>query len=413
MDFLATSAEVLSSLLGAAGQLTLKEWLEKPETHRLRVKMASMSLDSIVVSPPSTFVWNVLLDVSHNLLITIDKAEYYFGQHEWLTQLKSPLPSTGNAQIVGPLIESIREQVYAGLVLSQRRTALDSTRLYAFPFCSVIHGSIAEDCDDGRSLEKLTQCVAMDYNRLLSNLQGDWLSGKSVDLACSTFDVESGVDAAFATWSNDDYGPLIADLLAGKSVVVHADVVDSLSGTFAVKFNVVSLKFWIGDGYKHEALAAALQDFKLQLTHTGVSYFMCGDQVSTFSHRVVTVESSFRQHDNGEPVLANDMYTTLREGAAVLSPYTTWIAKLQPMPRRGKPVDYSVLQRFAKEVNLSLVGYGSYLESSSSCGECRHSRSLTKQFSMPGRTQKNRRLNLPASSAAKSVARSCPWRPLA
>ncbi|XP_026289337.2 uncharacterized protein LOC113214242 [Frankliniella occidentalis] len=423
LELLTSTEELLKSMrkAGSSGGLGLRAWLVSPAMLDFRSKLVIMTPEHFEAAQSGSYLASILSDICQNVIGAMDKSEYYIGQINIISQLTPPLPSTGDSPEISPYIVPARTTVYKNMVLSNHRTVRRGMQLYAYPFCSVISESLAESCEAGRTLEELVRCASDDFTRLRAAIKQDssTSSRSGAGLSCATFDVAHNRDTSFTTWTNAEYGSQIRDLLAGKRVLLNADVATSLEDTFAVKFNAVSLKFWHGNYSKHQELHKALeQGFRLHLTHMGNSYFKCGSDVVTFPHRLVTLLASFSVHANGEPEFASEDYLKFQRGDAFLSPYATWAAQLLPVTARGSPaINFSTLKAYADDVSMSLVGYGTSVSSASHCQECDWPDFHVAAKRLPVRVipkiKHPLRPSIPSDMKLKASSRHCPWRPLA
>jgi hypothetical protein len=160
----------------------------------------------------------------------------------------------------------------------------------------------------------------------------------------------------FYVWDNNRYKSTIPDLLAGKEVVVKANILNGVRKN-AVKFNRIAISF--KSVYKgiQEELDKLLVHFHVKLTHHGNSHYKCGNNFYVIRGDNQTIEYSREKREDGQPMDHNSVYTKLRNGDILLSPYAMWSVRLVNITN----VNFPELQTFGNFVDLELVGQGQYV----------------------------------------------------
>jgi hypothetical protein len=160
----------------------------------------------------------------------------------------------------------------------------------------------------------------------------------------------------FYTWQNNRYQDAILDLLAGKEVVLKADVLNGVKGN-AVKFNTIEIHFKSANKTIQEEANAMLSYFHVRLTHHGNSYYRCGTNFYVIRGDNQTIEYSGEKKHNGEPVDYNFVYRKLKDGDLLLSPYAMWSIRLVNVTH----VNFQEVEKFGQHVDLELAGRGQYV----------------------------------------------------
>jgi hypothetical protein len=160
----------------------------------------------------------------------------------------------------------------------------------------------------------------------------------------------------FYTWQNNRYQEAILDLLAGKEVVLKADVLNGVKRN-AVKFNTIEIHFKSANKKIQEEANAVLSYFHVRLTHHGNSYYRCGTNFYVITGDNQTIEYSGEKKQNGEPVDYNFVYRKLKDGDLMLSPYAMWSIRLVNVTH----VNFPELHKFGQHVDLELAGRGQYV----------------------------------------------------
>jgi hypothetical protein len=157
-------------------------------------------------------------------------------------------------------------------------------------------------------------------------------------------------------WDNKRYKMAIMDLLAGKEVVLKADILKGVKNN-AVKFNVIEIKFKAARTEIQRQLDKLLVTFHVKLTHHGNSHYKCGNSFYVIRGDNQTIEYSIEKIGDGQPVDHNYVYTRLRNGDILLSPYAMWSVRLVNVTN----VDFKRLRTLGKFVDLELAGEGQYV----------------------------------------------------
>lgn len=371
LPLLDASSGLVKGLKSSNGTLDVLEWLTSGEMLNFKAHMILLPTESVEATLSGQSLWQLLTEAANNLVAIMNQAQYYKDQRS-IVGLLAPSPTAGKLPKLPRELQSLRAIITENALVSTYRSLVGSLQLFSFPYCSLIRSSSTENCMSNRTLDRLVSCGTEYYNTLVQNLMTNrgGISGND-KRSCSLFDIEPYVDGSFMTWSNEKYKDQIAQLLSGEEVLLYSDVLQSLDNTYAVKFNELSLKFWRGNVTEHTELKEALQKFNLYMRHMGTSYFKCGEDVVSFSHRLVDMHFSFAWDEmNKTPEEYSDDYLRLRGGDPIISPYATWAIKLKPRSR-FRDTDFSSLKPFASEVSMSLVGHGSYVEGAQNCGDCK------------------------------------------
>lgn len=101
-----------------------------------------------------------------------------------------------------------------------------------------------------------------------------------------------------------------------------------------------------------------LQNFDIKITHMGNSYYRCGTSFYIINSRSIDILYSVKRV-NGEPLRVNDVYSKLRSGDILLSPYAMWTIQLEN--KSNDKAAFQKLNALADRIDLVLVGHGQYV----------------------------------------------------
>ncbi|RIB24821.1 hypothetical protein C2G38_2068936 [Gigaspora rosea] len=104
-----------------------------------------------------------------------------------------------------------------------------------------------------------------------------------------------------------------------------------------------------------------LNNFILSMCHLGDSYYKYNDKFYIIRNTKYNIICGFKKNNNGEPFPHNEIYTKIKNGELMLSPYTRWKLKLE---RYNNNANFSKLNKYEKVVDLELVGLGKYIKNS-------------------------------------------------
>jgi len=162
----------------------------------------------------------------------------------------------------------------------------------------------------------------------------------------------------FFVWPNEKDANLIFNLLSGKEVTTIANILASATDKDAIKFNLIEVNFKAKNKTIQSEIDNKLKGFKFSATHLGNSYFRCANQIFKMGSPSQNIEYSFERNADGVPVDRNDVYIKIQNGDLMLSPYALWKFKLI---KSSDKVSFSDLEKYKNEIDLELVGEGSYL----------------------------------------------------
>jgi hypothetical protein len=160
----------------------------------------------------------------------------------------------------------------------------------------------------------------------------------------------------FYVWDNKRYKFTILNLLAGKEVVVLADILNGVKKN-AVKFNTIEINFKSVYKSIQEELEKRLARFHVKLTHHGNSHYKCWSKFYIIRGDNQTIEYSREKRGDGQPMDHNSVYTKLCKGDLMLSPYAMWSIRLVNVTE----VNFPELKALGNFVDLELAGQGQYV----------------------------------------------------
>jgi hypothetical protein len=307
------------------------------------------------------------LDDTMTTLIDIyDRIQSYVEQKE-LADYVADIASadSGNVQMsdrnLRGAISSLEKMINVNILFGQYEKVVAAFKQWVFPFAELWlqKFSLPPYRMTSDSYEGFVSVVTRQIRELKSKLteyKTSIIKGIHSDTHNAQFSSDYQSGQPFYVWDNNRYRRTILDLLAGKEIVVKADILRGVSKN-AVKFNRIEIKF--KSVYKgiQEELDKLLVNFHVKLTHHGNSHYKCGNNFYVIRGDNQTIEYSREKRQDGQPMDHNSVYTQLLKGDILLSPYAMWSIRLVNVTN----VNFPQLQTFGYFVDLELVGQGQYV----------------------------------------------------
>ena len=135
---------------------------------------------------------------------------------------------------------------------------------------------------------------------------------------------------SFFKWSSDTHSKEIKQLLSGESALFYADI--TKSRVDALKFNAAYITVEIkSDNGSNKTLNSLLEHFYIELTHSGVSKYKFKDKYYSISSNYNWNEKLLIRYQYGGSVCANEACRKLAENKPLISPFTLWQMKIEPI----------------------------------------------------------------------------------
>jgi hypothetical protein len=189
----------------------------------------------------------------------------------------------------------------------------------------------------------------------------------SIDNHIQSFSFEK--EHAFFKWSSHKYPFEVKQLLSGEKTTLYADIKDAKFD--AIKFCTLYLLIEIKstNSTLNEKSRKFFENFFVELKHSGVSYYKYKQDTFIINMNYDSGEKLLLRYKYGSTSIenTNESYRKLAENKPVLSPYTFWEIKLDPISPKDKINLFDgILPIFkgADEIIISLNGKGQYVTES-------------------------------------------------
>lgn len=308
------------------------------------------------------------IETSMNIYDRVQDYEDRLTLADYMAKLASPLAIAQN-----PRLELLRSKAQRNVVLEHYSRAVAAVHQWAFPFGASFLDNIANLAQLARaaSAQEQMQLIRAQLGLLQTKVNNYHQEVQNfIDQALIRAEFSPTFPSTpFYAWSGKEFSQQINDLLKGEQVILYADINQVASRQAAIKFNEIEIKFRCQNPEQQALLDFELQSFKVELHHSGQSYYRLGNQIYQMSNdRGFNISYSFARRPNNRLVESNEVYNKMKRGDLVLSPYTYWTIKLVPLPG-SQPLNlFDKLKDLRADIELQLVGRGQYVDEAKTRG---------------------------------------------
>lgn len=287
---------------------------------------------------------------------------------DYMAKLVSPL-----AVVQNPRLELLRSKAQRNVVVEHYSRAVTAVRQWAFPFGASFLANIANLAQLARanSPQEHMQLIRAQLTLLQTKVNNYHQEVQNfIDQALIKAEFSAIFPATpFYTWSSKEFAQQISDLLKGQQVNLYADINQVAFRQAAIKFNEIEIKFKCQNPEQQALLDLELQNFKVELHHSGQSYYRVGNQIYQMANdRGFNISYSFARRSDNRLVESNEVYNKMKKGDLVLSPYTYWTIKLVPLPGSQFHNLFDKFKNHQIGIELQLVGRGQYVDEAKTRG---------------------------------------------
>lgn len=211
-------------------------------------------------------------------------------------------------------------------------------------------------------LENLVSEVAEQIDHIKSKLDDYKHSVMKHDRCIGTGDFSSNGTSTqpFLVWKNEQHRNMISKLLSGQEVIVKANIMYSIPGKDAVKFNVIEFNFKTQNETMQPKINKILEGFKISITHLGNSYYRYNDKFYLIATNSLDIWYHFEKKGK-EPIHRSITYDKIKNGDFMLSPYASWKIKLTNLINKYN-FSFKNLETYKDKIDLELGGHGHYVD---------------------------------------------------
>ncbi|GFS60639.1 uncharacterized protein TNIN_366101 [Trichonephila inaurata madagascariensis] len=266
-------------------------------------------------------------------------------------------------------VNHLESLIRSNIVLKQYKTIIYSFKQWVFPFAHdyLKKSQLPSHLELEKSLENLAMKAITEIKNLKTKIGLYKISVTENDksIQSSEFNSRYVSTEPFFVWKNEEHKNIISKLLSGKKVAVKSDVNYSASDKDAIKFTSIEFYFKSKDESLQPELNNVLNGFDVKATHMGNSYYRYKDKIYLITSNSQTISYSFEKNAIGEPIRKNNVFSKIKKGDLMLSPYTVW--EIQITSSGGK-ISFQDLEIYKDQIDLELVGCGSYITTDTNTG---------------------------------------------
>lgn len=249
-----------------------------------------------------------------------------------------------------PDLTKLQNVIKSNLICTEYAQAIKAITLYTFPFADIYLADLQPRnlCDINTFNASPVELSSTAYRHLkqLSNriMKFDITVNNQLDnhIHRASFNNQS-VIGPFYRWSNADHRESIRNLFVGEEVVFTSKITKTDNSRMAVKFKKIGITIRTHASEMQSELDKVLNGFGVIMKHMGFSYYRWHDGIYVIASDTSVVI----------PCYANDAYYKLKNGDAVLSPYTTWMLRLQNATTTSS-AEFKHLRRFVNHIDIEL-----------------------------------------------------------
>lgn len=257
------------------------------------------------------------------------------------------------------LVTELELTLWSDVVLSQYHNIVDAFKQAVFPFANfyIDDYQLPQDVEQSKNLANLI-VSAIDQIRILQSRSIEYnltsINEHDKDIVISDFNSATARMGPFYVWRQHDHPNSINDLLSGKPIYLLANIEDK-KNLNAVKFNKIGIQFRSNDLSSENRIRTILKYAEITLTHMGISYYRCGNDIYQIMHSNQTIRYTY--NDGNDPTEKNSVYSKIHDGNIMLSPYTMWHIQLEG-------IDFTQLNELKNSIDIELYGHGTYIHRS-------------------------------------------------
>lgn len=270
-------------------------------------------------------------------------------------------------------VNSLRKTIFANIIVERYMQAVEAFKYWSFPFycefsreVGIIDTNLTPETDDvsingyAQSLLKLLDKIKKHEVELMPRY----------DNHLQSYSFEN--DNPFFKWSSEEYPFELKRLLSGEKVILYADIDHARFD--AIKFCTLNLTIETlnkdgNNSCNNQHLQSVLGNYYVELTHSGVSNYKLKANVYTINLNYKSEEKLLLRYQygcTGTCTNSNESYQKLRINKPLLSPYTFWEIKIDPIKVENKIELFGKLGCLFEnnqKIIVSLTGQGQYVSS--------------------------------------------------
>lgn len=256
-----------------------------------------------------------------------------------------------DADDLQPTVARLDMIITSNVLLEQYRAAADAFKIAVFPFI--------ERYSDRYNLPSSLQLI--DNITELAQVAATHIREFQAILdAQHTIDDDSTI--TLIEWRAKDHRHAIGDLMAGKRVLLFADIRHAPQLN-AITVHAIDLRLRAANGTQQSLIGTLLEHTQVTMTRGGVAHLRCGAAFFAINGPAVNISFSVAKGADGLPLRKCSGYEQLKDDA--ISPYGWWTIQLHTVADG----DGQLMEKMAavdERVDLVMTGRGRHVETDAS-----------------------------------------------
>lgn len=263
-------------------------------------------------------------------------------------------------QAINRLDQVITQNVF----LAEYSKAISALKQWAFPFAKLYLGEFEILTNEKMTLEDVVDIAAENLIKIKEKVSKSFTFIDKYGAAVGNGSFKNGPSTRpFYVWNGKDFPGYVQNFLQGRTTVFTAYLTEDMPS--AVKFWNVGIKIRHSDSTQQKVINKTLQQYKIDLTTCGTSYFKYENESYAMSNGSFNIWYHIEKKKDKTPIHSSESYKKLSKGNAMLSPYGSWHVQLQHA--KEGPSFYDLLKSSGikldpSEISLELEGDGYYVD---------------------------------------------------
>ncbi|RIB15257.1 hypothetical protein C2G38_2039522 [Gigaspora rosea] len=249
----------------------------------------------------------------------------------------------------------LEQEIRTNILIGHFKRAKNAFKQWVFPLANV-YLKVLNSLSDDQNIDSIISQIEILHSEIKE--RNVVINEEDKFLVEEEFSSEYKSSRPFFVWKNEIYSQDISKLLSGEEITIKAEITKSdHDDKNAIKFNGICIKFKSMDKTIQYELDYELKKFNVNMVHLGNSYYRYNNKFYMIISHKQEIFYSFEKKNTKEPLRNNEAYNKIKRGELMLSPYTMWKIKLEPINK----ADFNKISKYEKEVDLELVGLGKYI----------------------------------------------------
>ena len=368
--------------------LSFKKWELKSFMTKLNNEL-EMLLNSF---DTKTEVFNTVKRIENAIVTIVDMfghVEGFVQQTEfanYIADMTRTNIAIGIPEFYQQKVNAIEKTILANIIVERYVQAVEAFKYWSFPFfCEYTQDLVVyNEKNTFDNNDVMINSYSNVLTKLLEKIQNYEIQLKpSIHNHIQSFSFDK--ETPFFKWSYESYPYEVKKFLNGKMATFHADI--NFAKYDAIKFCTLYLLAEVKSSViLNETLNTLLGNFYVELTHSGSSSYKFKSKIYMINSDYYSGEKLLLRYQYGSTNSenANESFKKLASNKPMLSTYTFWQIKLNPIKHPENRELFKEIAKLVKnttDITLSLCGKGQYVSdglrisnSNADCGRVKRSK---------------------------------------